>query len=59
MVEFLTRGTHGAPLEQGKPERVRSAAWKDKENAQRGGKKKAFNDRSRDKKKGRGRRERD
>lgn len=58
VVEFLTRGTHGAPLEKGKPDKVRSAAFKDKENARRGGKKKAFHSRSRDKKKGRRHRER-
>lgn len=53
VIEFISRGTHGAPIEKGKPEKVRSAAFKDKENARRGGRNKSFHNRARDKGKGR------
>lgn len=52
VVEFLSRGTHGAPLEK-KTEKVRSAAWKDKQNARTGGQRRSAKSKGRDKKKGR------
>jgi ribonuclease R len=63
VVEFLSRGANGAPIEKGKtdkgktetgrPNKKRSTAFNDKRNGRVGGKKKNFDDRSREKGKGR------
>ncbi len=58
VIEFVSRGTHGAPLEK-KTDKIKSAAWQDKQNARSGGQRRSAKSKSRDKGKGRRHKERE